>query len=247
MPRQRMIKAEFFDSGSLALVPVFARYLFIGLWVFADDNGNLKYQTLKLRKQVFPYDDMTEQAFIDALVRLEDIGCIYGYEVDGERYITIPNFLTYQNINRPSSTTIPEPGKVTDKHQIRAWNTSVGQLTEDSVNTHCHAHDSEDSVSTHPERKKEGKKEVTLTNLRVTSSSRLVEAADNGGGDKDHPPLPPEDVFAWVDEHYPDNPQLAETLKRRTENAELEANAVPCPPGLFKTIKGGGTCSTATN
>ena len=175
MPRQRMIKADFFDSGSLAQVSILARYLFIGMWVFADDKGNLKYQTLKLRKQVFPYDEMDEETFVDALVSLEDVGCIYGYEIDGERYIAIPNFLTYQTINRPSSSTIPEPETVTNKHLIRLWK------TVENYNTHGVF--SEYSVSTHHERKKEGRKEET--NLIVSSSFQVdsfPHGAAAGGG-----------------------------------------------------------------
>lgn len=198
-----MIKADFFDSGSLAEVTIYARYLFIGMWVMADDKGNLKYQTLKLRKQIFPYDDVSEAVFNEWLMSLEDVGCICGYEVDGERYITIPNFLTYQNINRPSNTTIPEPKKLTDKHQIRVWITSAKPLTDDSLNSVCHTHDSEHSLSTHPERKKEGMKEESFY-LKDSSSLQVdSKTADSGGGVEDHPPLPPEEYCGCPDSINP--------------------------------------------
>ena len=121
MPRQRMIKPEFFMSDSLAEVHPMARYLFIGLWVLADDSGNLKYSPRKIRLQVFPFDDVSDTEIARQLAALEGVGCIYGYEVDGERYITIPNFGTYQTINRPSKSTIPAPQNATNNRLIFSW------------------------------------------------------------------------------------------------------------------------------
>ena len=49
MPRQRMVKPDFFDSGSLAECSRSARLAFIGLWVMGDDNGNVKFSVRKLK------------------------------------------------------------------------------------------------------------------------------------------------------------------------------------------------------
>ena len=149
--RQRMVKPEFFDSGSLSDVPIEARYAFIGLWVIADDNGNLKYHVRHLNRAIFPLDDIDDEVFHGWLVMLEKVGCIYGYEVNGTRYITIPNFLTYQTINRPSKTTIPAPGKSVNKLLISSWKTNDsmsvhGVFNESSMNTHSNKVNKEVSV-----------------------------------------------------------------------------------------------------
>ena len=75
--------------------------------------------------KIFPYDSMSEKDFIDLLCELEEVGCIKGYVVDGERYINIPNFATYQTVRKPSGTNIPDPPKRTEKAKttkvLREW------------------------------------------------------------------------------------------------------------------------------
>lgn len=154
MTRQRMVKPEFFDSYSLAECSYAARLLFIGLWVVGDDNGNSKMAARKLKLQVFPYDDMTDDEFADCMIQLESTGCIKGYEIDGDRYINVPNFNVYQKINRPSRTTIPKPPKSVEEQKrttlIKQWMGTHGALTEHSLSTHS------------KERNKEGENVVVL-------------------------------------------------------------------------------------
>ena len=109
MARQRMVKPDFFASESLGACRPEARLAFIGLWVQADDKGHLKCQFGRLRRLVFPYDAITDMSFAYLLAELERVGCIAGYEVAGERYLSVRNFSTYQTIQRPSKTAIPEP------------------------------------------------------------------------------------------------------------------------------------------
>ncbi len=118
MARQRMVKPDFFDSESLAMCSFAARIAFIGLWCFSDDRGNAKASVRKLRKQIFPNEDMRDAEFEGLLSELEEVGCIKEYEVDGERYITVPNFLTYQTVKNPSKTNIPAPPKSMEKVKI---------------------------------------------------------------------------------------------------------------------------------
>lgn len=129
MARQRMVKPEFFDSPSLGKCSVHARFLFIGLWVQADDFGRLKYQPERLKARVFTYDRVTPDRVKKLLGELEAVGCIRFYEVDGERYIDIPNFGVYQTIQRPSKSTIPAPVSGD------SWSTH-GALNEHSMSTH---------------------------------------------------------------------------------------------------------------
>ena len=129
MPRQRMVKPEFFDSESLALCSIEARLCFIGLWVMGDDYGNQKAQLSRLQNRIFPFDSMKQDRFLGMLCELEETGCIKGYEVDGERYINVPNFASYQTVKKPSASTVPEPPEKVRKAKrttaIRQWGTST--------------------------------------------------------------------------------------------------------------------------
>ena len=174
MPRQRMVKPEFFDSESLANCPIEARLAFIGLWVMADDHGNCILSVRKLKRQIFPFDEMDDDEFAEYLVDLEDNACIKGYEVDGERFINIPNFGVYQTVNRPSKSTIPEPPeKVAQAKRtttLKAWLSDAGAITECSVS-------SEDSVSTHAkEVSNEGREVVVLQQQLPQEASGAAEA-----------------------------------------------------------------------
>lgn len=104
-----MVKPDFFDSGSLAECSHSARLAFIGLWVMADDKGHAKLSIRKLKKQIFPFDDLSDSGFVDLLGELEKVGCIKAYEVDGEEFVDVVNFSVYQTVKNPSKTTIPDP------------------------------------------------------------------------------------------------------------------------------------------
>lgn len=193
--RQRMVKPEFFDSGSLSDVPIEARYAFIGLWVIADDNGNLKYHVRHLNRAIFPLDDIDDEVFYGWLVMLEKVGCIFGYEVNGTRYITIPNFLTYQTINRPSKTTIPAPDKAVNKLLISKWKTN------DSLSVHGVINES--SMSTHANKVS---KEGIVPPITIPSSLQ----GDADAEDSASPST--EEIFAEVDRLYPDSVPCPDNL-----------------------------------
>lgn len=131
MPRQRMVKPDFFDSGSLAECSHSARLAFIGLWVMGDDKGNVKLSLRKLRKQIFPFDDVTDDQFEGWLAELERVGCIKAYEIDGEEYVTSVNFDIYQTVKNPSKTTIPAPpDSLKKKKKTTRFNRSTPGLTQ---------------------------------------------------------------------------------------------------------------------
>ena len=108
MARQRMVKPEFFDSESLAECCWGARLAFIGLMVYADDQGNLKLSLGRLRSHIFD-DECTDDEFAVMLAQLEDVDCIRIYTDGRKAYVNIRNFGTYQTINHPSKTNIPKP------------------------------------------------------------------------------------------------------------------------------------------
>lgn len=157
-----MVKPEFFDSESLGACSIQARLAFIGLWVTGDDYGNQKAQASRLKMKIFPYDTMTDDEFIGFLCELEETGCIKGYIVDGERYINVPNFSTYQTVRKPSKTSIPAPPKSVEKQRrttvIHEWRNGGAMVTEYDGSTTPVRHQYD--TSNPKERKKEGSNSV---------------------------------------------------------------------------------------
>jgi len=188
MPRQRMIKPEFFDSESLALCSMGARIAFIGLWVMGDDYGNQKAQMSRLKHRIFPYDSISQDEFIGFLCELEEVGCIKGYEIEGERYITVPNFNSYQTVRKPSNTNVPKPPKAVEKAKrttvIHQWRTSGAPVTyqccSDALVTHY------DATSV-PELKKEG----SNFSLREKIAKDEGSASVGSEADESAPPSAP--------------------------------------------------------
>lgn len=190
MPRQRMVKPEFFDSESLALCSIEARLAFIGLWVMGNDYGNQKAQLTRLQHRIFPYDEMSAGHFLDLLCELEETGCIKGYEIDGERYITVPNFSSYQTVRKPSATNVPSPPKSTVNSKrttvIRGWRTSNAPVTHQCGSDTPVTHQDDTSI---PERKKEGSN-FSLREKIAKERSASDDAATDGTAPPDDTKIP---------------------------------------------------------
>lgn len=110
MARTRNIKPAFFKHEGLAELPPETRLLFIGLWCIADRDGRLEDRPKRIKTDTLPYDDYDIDSMLQAL---HDGGYIKRYEVDGKRYILIPNFTKYQHIvnTEKGSDIPPAPGE----------------------------------------------------------------------------------------------------------------------------------------
>jgi hypothetical protein len=108
MARIRSIKPEFWSDEKIVELDPVARLFFIGLWNFADDNGNLVKSVKRIKMQVFPADVIDCSELIDSL---STHGLLIEYAVNGEKFLHIKGFRKHQVINRPSKTTLPEPPK----------------------------------------------------------------------------------------------------------------------------------------
>jgi len=107
MPRNRMIKADFWSDEKVGGLSHTARLLFIGTWNFADDGGACRANPIYLRNNIFPYDDITIDDIKGGLNELSVSGLVELYECTGESYLLIPKFLNHQTINRPSDFRYP--------------------------------------------------------------------------------------------------------------------------------------------
>ena len=110
MPRNRMIKVDFWDDEKLATISRDARLTYIALWNFSDDYGVVKGHHAWLKNNIYPYDESLKlDTFKKWLLELESLSRIIPFSTNGEFYYYIPTFLFHQTINRPSLQRNPEP------------------------------------------------------------------------------------------------------------------------------------------
>lgn len=161
MARARNIKPGFFSNDSLGECKPETRLLFIGLWTLADREGRLHDRARKFKAELFPYDSIDCEPMLEELASQK---LIERYEVDGQRYISIPNFLKHQSPHHLEKPSI-----------IPANNGSLRQVSDKSqTGTDLGAYQSPlnpESGILNPE-----------SGMRNPESSNLVQAPD---------PLPP--------------------------------------------------------
>lgn len=110
MARIRSVKPNLFSSYSMAKLPIEARYLFVGLFCEADDEGQLIDSPKKIAGAIFPHDEkVTERKVNGWLDNLHEVGSIIRYTVEGNRFIAMPEWLTHQRVSHPTPSVFPAP------------------------------------------------------------------------------------------------------------------------------------------
>lgn len=104
-----MIKCEFWTSEQILSCSPLARLLFIGFWNFADDNGVHQASYVRLRVEVFPADDFTNEDIKKLINELIFNKLLMEYSVNGELYWRVTGWEKHQRIDRPSTPRHPLP------------------------------------------------------------------------------------------------------------------------------------------
>lgn len=98
--RARNIKPGFFKSEGLASCSFPARLLFIGLWCIADREGRLEDRPLRIKAELFPYDNVNVEKLLDEIASKKDCDgspsflVRYGHP---KKFIQILHFLSHQH------------------------------------------------------------------------------------------------------------------------------------------------------
>ena len=109
MARIRSVKPEFFTSLDTADLSIPARFLFIGLWTYADDEGRGIADPRLVKADLHPLDDQVSSQDIAALLdELEANRRIERYEVDGRPLFQVVNW-HHQKIDRRTPSKYPAP------------------------------------------------------------------------------------------------------------------------------------------
>lgn len=115
--RIRTIRPEFYSSESTGGLTWDARYMFIALFSYVEDNGVNMDNARLIRGAVMPFEPDSALPRIEtALAELEAAGCIERYEWHGKRLLYVRNLLEYQKIARPGVCHYPTPDEC-DTHE----------------------------------------------------------------------------------------------------------------------------------
>ena len=107
MSRIRSIHPGFFTDEDLVQVSSFARLLFLGLGVEADDKGVFVWKPTTIKMRLFPADAVDVDTLLTELVSIDAIAA---YEFDGRKYGVIRNFRKFQRPKSPNDIH-PMPGE----------------------------------------------------------------------------------------------------------------------------------------
>lgn len=102
MAKMRGIKPETFTDSKVVQLSPLARYLFIGLWTLACDNGHVDDNIVEIKVRLLPFDTADVNALLEEMVTLEMVE-----RSDG--FITIPNLAKHQRIDRRWFKTCDHP------------------------------------------------------------------------------------------------------------------------------------------
>lgn len=108
MARKRMIDPTIWADESFGLLSSDAMIMFMGIISNADDEGRLPGNALYLASTILPYRGLTlKQATTIRDELLSQMKSVILYKVDGKEYIQLQKWLSYQSINKPSSSKYP--------------------------------------------------------------------------------------------------------------------------------------------
>lgn len=125
---RRMIDPSFWQSETIAELDIETRYLFIGLFSNADDQGRLRAHPALLRSLLFKFDDVGLDYIERRLTCLEKSGLdpfIQTYEVDNRKYIQILNWWRWQHPRWAYPSDWPAPQGWEDRLRYRKGNKVV--------------------------------------------------------------------------------------------------------------------------
>lgn len=112
MARIRTIKPEFFTAEQIADCSPTARYLFIGMWCFCDDQGIHPASLKQIKMEIFPADDLQIDMIKNLINEIISADLMIEYEVGGKRYWQVTGW-KHQKIDKPNKKhPLPEESKI---------------------------------------------------------------------------------------------------------------------------------------
>lgn len=144
MANRRMISSSTWKDEFVGDLDFFQRCLWIGLFSScADDQGRLLDNSILIRAELFPYDDIPAVQIEDGLAIFEKQGKILRYSIKNKKYIQILKWWENQNPRWASRSKFPPPEGWMDKVRTREngkylvenWG-SDGGMNDDSISSY---------------------------------------------------------------------------------------------------------------
>jgi hypothetical protein len=108
--RARNIKPGYFKNEILGKADPINGHVYQGLWCLADREGRLEDRPDRIHVEINPY--RPGASTVQALDWLGANGFLVRYEVDGQKYIELPQFKPHQHPHvKESASKIPPPPK----------------------------------------------------------------------------------------------------------------------------------------
>ena len=109
MARKRMIDPNIWQSEDFSKLSTLAKLVFIGLFSLADDEGRGRCNPVYIKSTLFPYEEGIRSADIDkTLSEISSNMSVIFYSCDGSNYYSLFNWNTWQKIDKPTDSKIPE-------------------------------------------------------------------------------------------------------------------------------------------
>ena len=129
MARTRSIKPSFFKNEHLAECEPMARLLFIGLWTLADRDGRLENRPMRIKAELFPYENCD---IAGLLKQLADRGFVRAYESGDVRVLEIAKFREHQRCHPDEkSEGLPPPAESAGSVVFPEQNAKPGNPTSE--------------------------------------------------------------------------------------------------------------------
>ncbi|HAU1248561.1 TPA: hypothetical protein F8R87_01885 [Legionella pneumophila] len=171
MPRNRMIKSEFWTSEQVISCSPMARLLFIGLWNFADDNGVHPASFVKIKAEVFPGDNIEINEIKKWIVELTQQDLLKEYVINEKTYWIVTGWKIHQKIDKPTYRyPTPQSDLKFIPLSLEPDSTSYRQMIfEDSTNTRQDLNDfSEKSGDEIEKKEKKNRKEKHIREVETS-------------------------------------------------------------------------------
>lgn len=125
MARKRMIDPSIWQSEDFGKLSTLAKIVFIGLFSLADDEGRGRCNPVYLKSTLFPYEESIRSADIDkTLSEISSNMSVVLYSCNGSSYYSLLSWDTFQKIDRPSQSKIPEYNESTMNLLFDEYSTS---------------------------------------------------------------------------------------------------------------------------
>lgn len=124
MPRQRIIKPSFWDDKGMRKLPIPARLLYICMWNYADDYGNIVWDSHFLKSRAFVTDNVSTRKVQVYMDMLEEEDKVFTYTDGDDKYGHINSWENHQRIDKVLKTDIPKPEDCKSRSETDSKNES---------------------------------------------------------------------------------------------------------------------------